>query len=91
MTLNANRASGLQDQTGQSSRIRSKGDFKTSYEEAALARGRIARKSKWDVLEHLRDKDVIRVSNDSFIVPEWCVWAVRLHGRLVLARMQMYT
>ena len=74
-----NRASGLQDQTGQRSKIRITGGSATRYEEAvseaALVRSRSAPKSKGVVLHYFRDRDLISVLNNYGEKLEWSVWA----------------
>ena len=95
IVLNENRVWGLRDQGGTSIEVKTRGNFTTSYgealTEAVLAGIGIALKSKWDVLHHLGDGSLVPVLPDFAIEPEWSVWAVRPPGRLMSARVRVFT
>ena len=95
ITLNENRTWGLRDQTGKTTQTRINGNFNTSYGEAvteAAATGvGIALKSKWDVLHHLKDGTLVPVLIDYAVEPDWKIWAVRPPGRLISARVRIFT
>ena len=95
IVLNENRVWGLRDQGGASIEVKTRGNFTTSYgealTEAALAGTGIALKSKWDVLHHLADGSLVPVLPNFAIEPEWSVWAVRPPGRLMSARVRVFT
>ena len=95
IALNENRVWGLRDAEGTSIEIKTRGNFTTSHgealTEAVLAGTGIALKSKWDVLHHLADDTLVPVLPEFAIEPEWSVWAVRPPGRLMSARVRVFT
>ncbi|MFN3226688.1 MAG: LysR substrate-binding domain-containing protein [Hyphomicrobiales bacterium] len=95
IVLNENRIWGLRDSDGTTTEVRIQGNFTTSYgealTEAASAGTGIALKSKWDVLEQLIDGTLVPVLPRFAVEPEWSVWAVRPPGRLMSARVRVFT
>lgn len=95
IVLNENRTWGLRDKGGASIEVRTHGNFTTSYgealTEAALAGTGIALKSKWDVLHHLAEGSLVPILSDFAVEPGWSVWAVRPPGRLMSARVRVFT
>jgi DNA-binding transcriptional LysR family regulator len=95
IVLNDNRTWGLRDKKGTTTEVRTRGNFTTSYgealTEAAVAGVGIALKSKWDVLHHLAAGSLVQVLPDFAVEPEWSVWAVRPPGRLMSARVRVFT
>ncbi len=95
IALNDNRVWGLRNQEGQAAKVTTQGNVTTSYgeavTEAAVAGVGIALKSKWDVLQHLASGALVPVLADHTIEPEWSIWAVRPPGRLVSARVRVFT
>ncbi len=95
IVLNENRTWSLRDKVGTITQTRTNGNFSTSYgealTEAAAAGVGIALKSKWDVLHHLQDGTLVPVLSDFAVEPQWKIWAVRPPGRLVSARVRIFT
>ncbi|MEQ8487650.1 MAG: LysR substrate-binding domain-containing protein [Silicimonas sp.] len=95
IVLNENRIWGLRGSDGTTTEVRTQGNFTTSYgealTEAASAGAGIALKSKWDVLEQLIDGTLVPVLPRFAVEPEWSVWAVRPPGRLMSARVRVFT
>jgi DNA-binding transcriptional LysR family regulator len=95
IVLNENRAWGLRDKDGTAVEVRTDGNFTTSYgealTEAALTGTGIALKSKWDILQHLATGALTPVLPGFAVEPEWSVWAVRPPGRLMSARVRVFT
>ena len=95
IALNENHIWGLRDPHGKSVEVRTKGNFTTSYgeavTEASVAGVGIALKSRWDVLGHLESGALVSVLPEYTVEPEWSIWAVRPPGRMVSARVRLFT
>ncbi|MPY24470.1 LysR family transcriptional regulator [Shewanella sp. YLB-07] len=93
--LESNNVWELENPNGIKVETRVKGNFSTNYGEAitqhAINGGGIALKSKWDLFEHLSSNTLVSILNDHTVKPEWNVWAVRPPGRLVSARVRIFT
>lgn len=95
LLLGTTRVWQLRDSKGKQSAINVQGNFVTSYgeavTEAAASGAGIALKSQWDILEQLSTGSLVEVLADHVVEPEWRLWAVRPPGRVVSARVQVFT
>ncbi len=85
----------LRDSNGKQSAVSVRGNFTTSYgeavTEAAVSGAGIALKSRWDIADQLSAGALVEVLADHVVEPEWSLWAVRPPGRIVSARVQVFT
>ena len=95
LVLGANRAWQLRDANGKLSTFNVQGNFATSYgeaiTEAATSGTGIALKSRWDIVDQLSSGTLVELLSGYVVEPEWSVWAVRPPGRVVSARVQVFT
>jgi len=85
----------LRDANGKQSAVSVQGNFTTSYgeavTEAAVSGAGIALKSRWDIRDQLSAGALVEVLADHVVEPEWSLWAVRPPGRVISARVQVFT
>ncbi|MEO9874855.1 MAG: LysR substrate-binding domain-containing protein [Anderseniella sp.] len=85
----------LRDSNGNQSAVSVQGNFTTSYgeavTEAAVSGTGIALKSRWDIKDQLSAGALVEVLSDHVVEPEWSLWAVRPPGRVISARVQVFT
>ncbi|MEO1160988.1 MAG: substrate binding domain-containing protein, partial [Pseudomonadota bacterium] len=95
LLLGATRIWQLRDANGKQSAISVNGNFTTSYgeaaTEAAVSGVGIALKSRWDIVDQLAAGALVEILPDHVVEPEWSLWAVRPPGRVVSARVQVFT
>lgn len=95
LLLGTTRTWQLRDANGKQSAVSVRGNFTTSYgeavTEAAVSGVGIALKSRWDIVEQLSTGALVEVLADHVVEPEWSLWAVRPPGRIVSARVQVFT
>jgi len=95
LLLGTTRVWQLSDSNGRQHTLSVQGNFTTSYgeaiTEAAVSGVGIALKSRWDIIDQLSAGTLVEVLPDHTVEPEWSLWAVRPPGRVVSARVQIFT
>lgn len=95
LVLGANRLWELRDANGKHSAVNVHGNFATSYgeaiTEASTSGAGIALKSRWDIIDQLSAGTLVEILSDHIVEPEWSIWAVRPPGRVVSARVHVFT
>ena len=66
-------------------------DSAEAITEVVLSGHGIARKCKWEIVEHLESGRLVQLLEDYTVVPEWSVFAVRSPSHVVPTRVKAFT